>query len=242
MAASKSNVIVIAVLACVLCAGLGYVAGLYQVGSGLSASQKQALSSLTTAQDALRQAEMQVNAERDRREGERLVEFATRQNLEKRIKGQDADMARMREQLAFYEQLLPPGPPGALTIRGFELEAMPGALRYRVLLMRGGRTAGKKFEGSLQFVAEGEQNGEPVSVTLEPMTLSESLEGPDNTSSVAVTSQNEAEAAKTLLVDFDQYQRSQGVLGLPENFAPTSVTVNVLEGSTVRASRTYTLQ
>ena len=240
--ASRSSIWVIVALVCVLAAGLGYVAGLYQMGPGVNAAQKQASASLPATETALRDAELALNAERDRREGDRLVEFATRQALEKRLKAQDADISRMREQLAFYEQLLPPGPPGAVTIRGFELEAMPGALRYRVLLMRSGRTAGKSFEGTLQFVAQGEQDGKPVSLTLEPMVLTDDADTSEGASSVSATPQSAAEAAKTLSVDFDQYQRSQGVLGLPEDFAPRAVVVNVLEGTTVRASREYTLQ
>ena len=43
--------------------------------------------------------------------------------------------------------------------------------------------------------------------------------------------------AAGLALQFDQYQRSQGMLALPEGFVPESVTITVLEGDTVRATQ-----
>jgi hypothetical protein len=45
-----------------------------------------------------------------------------------------------------------------------------------------------------------------------------------------------------LALQFDQYQRSQGILAIPEGFVPESVTVSVLEGETVRATRSVKLE
>ena len=45
-----------------------------------------------------------------------------------------------------------------------------------------------------------------------------------------------------LAVHFDHFQRSQGVLALPEGFVPESVTISVLEGSNVRATREVRLE
>ncbi|CFO06121.1 integral membrane protein [Bordetella pertussis] len=48
--------------------------------------------------------------------------------------------------------------------------------------------------------------------------------------------------ASLLALQFDQYQRSQGLLDLPDGFVPETVTVSVLEDTTVRATRTVKLE
>ena len=52
--------------------------------------------------------------------------------------------------------------------------------------------------------------------------------------------QTEAQSA-ALRLDFAQFQRGQGFLALPPRFAPKSVTVRVLEGDIVLASRVVAL-
>ena len=188
------------------------------------------------AVQALSAAQATLRTERDRREGERLVESATRQGLERNVHARDAELASLRAQIAFYEQLLPSGPPGTVSIRGFTVESVPELLRYRVLLMRSGRPSGDAFEGRLQFVAEGVQDGETRTVNLEPLVVSEPasaepLQEKDGQAPVQPGTND------TLAVSFVQYQRSQGLLAVPKDFQVRSVTLNVLEGNVVRASR-----
>lgn len=283
------------VAAMVVGAGLGYGAALLRWGSisdgeeqltALLNEQRQALDASISGQaravEAASVAHAQLRSERDRREGERLVEFATRQSLERSVQEKDTELSGLREQLAFYEQLLPSGPPGTVSIRGFELTASPDFLRYRVLLMRSGRPAGDAFKGSLQFVAEGMQDGELRTLTLEPLVVSatptsgdapddrQDQNGPGRNGDQApggnqepagqsdIDRRAQAEAQRqpgqgspavgdaaaqapdtgnTLAVEFGQYQRSQGLLAIPAGFQVRSVTLNVLEGSVVRASR-----
>lgn len=171
---------------------------------------------------ALRESYTQLQAERERRDGERLLEFATRQNLERSITQQEGEIARLREQLVVYEQLLPVGPQGTVNVRGMEVSRLNNALRYRVLLMRSGSASGGAFEGTLSFVAEGTRNGQQETMTLTPLTgspLAAEGDEPD------------------LEIAFDRYQRVQGLLAIPEGFDPHTITLNVLEGNVVRASR-----
>lgn len=286
--------LVIAV-AMVASAALGYSAALLGWGPinnsddrliVLLQEQRQALDASIAGQaravEATSLAHAQLRSERDRRDGERLVEFATRQTLERSVQEKDAELSNLREQLAFYEQLLPSGPPGTVSIRGFDLTASSTFLRYRVLLMRSGRPTGDDFKGSLQFVAEGVQDGEPRTVTLEPLVVSATEEGTpaqgdaaqgiatqggsaqeDSTQGDAAkggsaqrspaqgnaaqgeTAPNDpaspgVQASNTLAVEFAQYKRSQGLLALPAGFEVRTVTLNVLEGTVVRASRQIT--
>ena len=74
-----------------------------------------------------------------------MIERAARQELETQLRAAQAEVGRVRDQLAFYEQLLPPGPEGSVDIRGAQVERAGQGLRYKVLLMRSGRNGGAPF-------------------------------------------------------------------------------------------------
>lgn len=233
MSAAQVRIAVLVALLGGAAAGYGAaIAGWGPVGDDLARQAR-----LARAQDEAltlaRQTNLVLQAERDRREGERMIEFATRQSLEKRVQEQDAELAQLHDRVAFYEQLLPAGPPGTISIRAASLEPVANGLRYRVLLMRSGRAGDATFSGTLQFVAEGTQDGEDRSVELTPMQVGEATSSDTPSTSVA--------PRDTLALNFDQFQRSQGLLALPEGFVPRRVVVNVLEGSVVRATQTTTL-
>jgi len=180
----------------------------------------------------------QVDAERrflraqlDIADSELEIERSARAELEQQLRGAQSELGRMRDQLAFYEQLLPPGPQGSLDIRALEVERQGPGLRYRVLLMRNARNEAA-FDGRLQFVATGVQRGRTATLELSPLQVR------DDGSPVSAA----GAAGELLSLHFDQYQRSQGVLAVPSGFVPESVTVRVLEGSTVRAARTVRLE
>jgi hypothetical protein len=188
-------------------------------------------------QEAMRQQATQLRytqGQLDTADGELVIERAARQELETQLRAVQAEVGRVRDQLAFYEQLLPPGPEGSVDIRGVQIDREGGGLRYKVLLMRSGRNGGASFAGALRFQATGVLKGETVTVDLAPLQVKAET-GP-------VTVTGESTTAASLALQFDQYQRSQGVLAVPEGFVPESVTVSVLEGDTVRASRSIKLE
>ncbi|HTM79121.1 MAG TPA: DUF6776 family protein [Devosia sp.] len=85
------------------------------------------------------------------------------------------------------------------------------------------------FKGLMQFVAKGSQQGKAVKISLQAATQ------PNGGASGGDA------AANSLELNFEQFQRSGGLLSLPEGFTPQSITLNVLEGDTVRLSRTVNL-
>ncbi|WP_436792435.1 DUF6776 family protein [Bordetella petrii] len=185
---------------------------------------------------AVRQSQAEsrfLRAQLDTADGEIAVERAARQELETQLRSTQEELGRVRDRLAFFEQLLPPGPEGAVDIRGAEIQREGPGLRYRVLLMRSGR-GDTPFTGMLRFQAAGILKGETVSVDLAPMQVKADTPADPGAAPAA--------DASPLALRFDQYQRSQGMLQLPEGFVPETVTVSVLEGSTVRASRTVKLE
>ncbi|CAJ50577.1 DUF6776 family protein [Bordetella avium] len=210
------------------------------------------------AQHALlkqREAEVRfVRAQLDTADGEIAVERAARQELEAQLRGEQAELGRVRDQLAFYEQLLPPGPAGSIDIRGAEFARAGDSLSYRILLMRSGRGE-TPFNGELRFQASGTLKGQAVTVDLLPKQVktdeaaapgavlpaaaAEAI--PESSANAAGGTGSHGAAAHgsagLLALHFDQFQRSQGLLALPEGFVPETVTVTVLEGASVRASR-----
>ena len=182
--------------------------------------------------------EMQLQRAQSRIEqahNEVVIERAARAELEKNLSATQADLGRLKDQLAFYEQLLPPGPQGAIDLRAVDISLQGRALPYRVLLMRSGKL-GERFSGRLEFEAQGlDEQGQEVTHILSPLQ-----------SAPPVTSVTQDAQVKTLLadaapdslkLDFEQFQRSQGILALPAGFSPEVITVRVLEGDIVLVSR-----
>lgn len=157
------------------------------------------------------------------------VEESTRKTLEATLQATQNELGRARDQLAFFDQLLPPGPNGSISVRGLDIEQRGSTLQYRVLLMRNA-PSGETFNGLMQFVANGLQQGKAVKIKLESAQ-----------SGVKVAKAGDSADVNELAVSFDQFQRSGGVLSLPDDFVPKTVTLSILEGQKVRVSRTVNL-
>ena len=185
-------------------------------------------------QVAMQQLQVQIQQEQlevDTLRGQLQVEQGAIKGLEDELQKMQLEKARLSEQLAFYETLLPPGPQGTISIRAFDVEMVGPLLRYKVLLQRS-MVNGRPFEGSMYFTAEGLQNGEPVTITLEEATAELSTEQATEPVQAAVT------PGKTQFpLDFEQFNREQGWLLLPDDFQIQALTMSVLEGKTIRASR-----
>lgn len=176
-------------------------------------------------------------------EGRLQVEESTRRGLETGLQAMQTELGQARDSLAFYEQLMPPGPQGAISVRALDIERVGPHLKYRLLLMRSGSN-GKSFLGSLQFLAKGRLGEQETTVTLLPSLLSAApeSEAPAALSDPGASTSVEADTgAELMAVEFTDFQRGSGILSLPPGFEPESVTVNVLEGRAIRTSRTVEL-
>lgn len=169
-----------------------------------------------------------VAVQRDVMEGQLVVETSTRKGLESTLETAQSELGAAHDQIAFFEELLPPGPMGAVSIRRLDVQQKGSTLDYKVLLMRRGANM-KPFKGVLQFQASGQAGGEAVTVLLEPMRI---VDDADEESS---------ESPDILGLSFEQFQNSSGVLKIPEGLIVNDVTLSVLEGKTLRVSRTVSL-
>lgn len=189
-------------------------------------------------QGKLQQEQLQssaLQARHDALEGQLLVEESTRKSLEASLHSAQAELSSLRERLAFFDQLLPPGPSGSVGIRALDIELFGSTLYYKALLSRHA-SGDKPFSGTLQFLAKGHLDGQPEQLDLKPATAELP---PDVAGGQSATSTNTVASADSdpFQLAFDQFQRVEGLLALPPGFVPDSLTVNVLEGKVVRASR-----
>lgn len=162
-----------------------------------------------------------------------LIEQASRSELEKTLSKTQSELDYVRDQLAFFEELLPAGPVGSIRLRAVDLDRDESGLSYRVLLMRSGKGV-DVFCGSLQFVATGIQdNKSNISVPLKPLKVDDQGNGVAG----AMILSRQVPVEDALKLEFEQFQRSQGYLVLPDGFEPKYVTVRVLRGSIVLATR-----
>ena len=199
-----------------------------------------------TEQAALLQARQTFEAERTQADSqfnvarrELLIERAARAELEKLLESLQAELGRQQDQLAFLENLLPPGPQGSLDIRALDIQKQTDGLHYRVLLMRSGKST-KRFEGMLQFVGVGHYSD--AAQVLEQRIVLQPLVSESAQDSGAAMNAAQLEGLHApLRLDFLQFQRGQGLLAVPQGFFLKSVTVRVLTGDIVLASKVVDL-
>jgi hypothetical protein len=223
-----------------------------------SISDEQSLM-LRNERAALLQERIEIDAERlqiasqiQQTQQAMLTERAARLELEKILTQVQSELGRAQDQLAFFEDLLPPSAHGALDIRAVQVQRHPEGLHYKILLMRSGKPV-KHFVGALQFVARGRCHADLAApeqvMVLQPLVTrlaqAESSVHPvqhqsDQTERNDQTQPTKAQEA-ALRLNFAQFQRGQGLLAIPQGFAPHSVTVRVLDGDIVLASKVVAL-
>ena len=149
------------------------------------------------------------------------IERAAQKQLTQQAKTLEADNMRLKEDLAFFESLLPAdtGTRG-ISIRRVVVDMVaPGQLRYRLLVMQGGK-GNVQFDGNVQFSINGQHGGKSVMMLL-----------PDAKS-------NDADKFK---ISFKHYQRLEGILAIPEGWIVKTVQARVLEKGQLRTQQSANL-
>ncbi len=175
------------------------------------------------------QAQLQrLTAERDRfsttvnsAESQLTIERAAKQQLATQMKGLEAENIKLKEDLTFFESLLP-ADTGTLDVAVRRLTIDPigtNQLRYRMLLMQGGR--GKTdFSGNFELALTTTQAGRNT-VVLYPKA----------------TDSNRS----TFKLQFRHYQRIEGILTFPEGAVARSLQVRIVEKGQMRAQASVNL-
>lgn len=208
-------------LAFVIVLGLGGALALwiYDLGRGLTGlhadETRQQLNRYKEQLELLTAERDQLSAAANASESKLNIERSAQKQLAAQVKTLESETTRLKEDLAFFESLLPnaTGPAG-VAIRRLKIEHMsPNQLRYRLLIMQGGK-GDHQFVGQLQLAVTVIQDGKSAMMIF-----------PEG---------NPAEQAKFKL-GFRHYQRVEGVLTLPEGTSAKLVQARVLENGQVRA-------
>lgn len=169
----------------------------------------------------------QAQSERDKAannlntaENQLAMERAAHEQLAAQVKTLTAENARLEEDLAFFDSLLPSGPASeGVSIRRLKIELLPpNQVRYRLLVMRRGNNS-QDFKGNLALTLAVTQAGKPAVLA---------FPGKDD-------------KAEQFQFEFRRYQRIEGILTLPEGVQVKNAQARVLENGKVRAQQSATM-
>ncbi|MGZ3158140.1 MAG: DUF6776 family protein [Burkholderiaceae bacterium] len=150
------------------------------------------------------------------------IEKSVQAQLATQLKTLEDENAKLKEDLVFFESLLPAttGSQGGISIRRLMAEAItPNQLRYRLLVMQGGKGE-REFVGDLQLVVTVIQDGKSAMINF-----------PDGKSG----------GAERFKLGFKYYQRVEGMLTLPQGVLIKAVQARILEKGQVRAQQSANL-
>jgi len=191
------------------------IAGL---SSGMSTKQAPAtmeqVNRLTAERD-------QFSAAANAVESQLNIERSAQKQLAAQVKALEAENAKLKEDLAFFESLLPTNT-GAhgVAIRRIKAEIVGlNQLHYRLLIMQG-RKGEREFIGSLQFAVMVVQAGK---------------------SAMIIFPNGKSTDINKFKLGFKHYQHVEGILTLPEGVSVKAVQVRVLENGQIRAQQSANL-
>lgn len=189
----------------------------FELGVSIAGLDKDAKLELTK----LREEVAMLRAERDKSQsianisGSLLTaEKAAQEKMMAQIRQLEVDNRLLRDDLGFFEKLLPAGGVESAAIRGLQAEALSDMqVKWQVLVIQPTRDA-PVFNGKLELTFNGTLAGKPWTMGLPG-------------------------GAQPL--QFRQYRRIEGVLDLPPLAVVKTVTAKVVEGTAVRSVQTVKL-
>ncbi len=144
------------------------------------------------------------------------TERATQEKLTQSVKQLELENQKLRDDLGFFERLIPSTATEALAIRGLQAETLPSnQLKWQVLVLQSAKNPGE-FKGKLEVIASGTLQGKPWTASL---------------------------AAGPMPFEVKQFRRFDGLIDLPPQVVVKSVVVKVMDNSASNAIRaTQTLK
>lgn len=142
------------------------------------------------------------------------VERAAQERLATQIRMLETENRALREDLGFFEKLMPASGTEAVAIRGLQAEVLSGTqLKWQVLVLQPVKNA-PEFRGKLELSLSGTLDGKPWMMPLPG-------------------------GAQPL--QFRQYRRIEGMVDLPPQAVVKNVSARVVEGSVSRAVQNVSL-
>ena len=211
-------------LVVLLSCSLALAAWMYDAGrrfAGFDRSEvEQEMSQLRESVKKLTEESSGLRASVNASESKLQIERAAQIQLGKQVKVLEDENARLKEDLAFFENLIPSErKDNALSINRFRVEpdALPGEFRYRLLLLQGG-TRTHPFQGNLQLLVTLQQDGKDVIINLP-----------------------EEGAAQAYKISFKYFQRVEGTFHVAPGARVKMVQVRVFESGSAQARATQSV-
>lgn len=140
------------------------------------------------------------------------AEKASSERVSAQVKHLEAENRRLRDDLGFFEKLIPADSTDAVAIRGLQAETVDnGKIRWQVLVIQSKKNA-PELVGKLEIMLTGLSNGKPW-----------------------------AGSVSTMPLKITQYGRLEGSLDIPAQVTVKGLTAKVVDGSTVRAGQSIKL-
>lgn len=179
----------------------------------------------TNAKQELQQLRAEVSVIRDDRDKAQLIantsgsllttEKAAQEKMAAQIRQLESDNLQLRDDLGFFEKLLPASGTGGMAIRSLQAELLSQMqLKWQVLVIQPVKGAAD-FNGKLDLTISGTLGGKPWMMGLPG-------------------------GAQDLQVK--QYRRIEGVLDIPPQVVVQTVTAKIMEGAAVRSVQTFKLK
>lgn len=150
-----------------------------------------------------------------------MILRSAQEKLAEQIKVLERENTRLKEDLAFFESLVPTGTgsQGVAIQRLMAERIAPNQLRYRLLVISSTRKD-RGFTGTLQFAVNVVQEGK---------------------NTVLIFPQRNSLEAEKFQLDFEHYQRVEGTLVVPEGASVRGIQARVLEKGKIKAQQSANL-
>ncbi len=140
------------------------------------------------------------------------VEKASQEKVLQQLKQLEADNRTLKDDLGFFEKLIPSSGVDAVAIRGLQAELQNGVgLKWQILVIQANKNAAD-FNGKIELTFTGQLAGKPWTFTLPQQA-----------------------------VKVKQYGRLEGVFEVPAQVVVKGVSARIFEGTTVRATHSIKL-
>ncbi|MES2945445.1 MAG: DUF6776 family protein [Pseudomonadota bacterium] len=176
----------------------------------------------TSSKDELRLLREEVSVLRSDRDKAQTIantsgslltaEKSAQEKMAAQLKQLESDNRALRDDLGFFEKLLPAGGSDGISIRSLQAELLSETqLKWQVLVIQPVKNA-PDFNGKLDLAIEGSLAGKPWMINL---------------------------PGGAQVLQFKQYRRIEGVLDLPPQAVVKTVTAKVIEGAAIRSVQTF---
>ena len=204
------------------CAAIGLWA--FEFGRDIAGLESGGQTELLQLRDKVTALQVEVDAARVQRDQAQSIantagalvaaEKASGERLAAQVKQLDDDNRRLRDDLGFFEKLIPASSSEAVAIRGMQAEVLDGGkIRWQVLVIQSKKNA-PELLGSLEISFSGVVSGKPWS---------------------------SAPPAISVPLKLSQYGRLEGVFEVPPQVGIKAMTARVMDGAALRASQTIKL-